>query len=1740
MKQIYISIILFLLIVRTSTAQLTTTRGNLPAALVDTLVGTGVTITNIVYTGNANSKGTYKCIGGCNLGSPRGIFLTSGDAAPGGNSPASSFHSTDMGTGGDTQLDALLSPPDFTTDAAVLEFDFTAATDSVQFKYVFGSEEYNDYVNSFNDAFAFFISGPGIPGGTKNIAIVPGTNTPVTIDNVNNGYAAAGSAGAGPCTNCAYYHDNVLGGSGSIFFDGFTVPMVAGIRVMPCETYHMKFVVADVNDHVFDTGVFLQANSFSSLGQIQIYANGQPQANSDTVLVCTGDSVTLTINPASHYLWSNGDTTQSIVVTQANLAPGGNYSCVIANPLVACFAWTTFIKVMFVNPVATITTSGPTALCPGGSVTLTSSIANSYLWSNGATTQSINVNTAGTYTVTVTNVPSCNSVSAPVVITMANPAASVTGTTSICAGQSTTLTATAGASYLWSTGATTQSITPTTSNTYTVTVTFAGGCTASGSSVVTVNPLPSTTITGINSICQGASTTLNAGAGFSGYLWSTGATTATINTGIAGPYTVTVTGAGGCSSTATRSVTVNPLPTPAITGTTTFCQGNNSTLNAGGGYANYLWSTGATTQTLNVTASSNYIVTVTDANGCSKSTNAVVTVNANPAPSITGPLAFCAGNSTTLNAGAGYTNYLWSNGALTQTISPAGANNYTVTVTNANGCTGTASAATVVNPLPAPVITGISSICQNTVSALNAGSGYSSYLWSTGAVTPAINANATGTYTVTVTDANTCSKSASFNLTVNPLPLPSITGVTAFCQGGSSTLNAGGGFSSYLWSTGAVTQTLPVSTQANYTVTVTNGFGCTASVTQFVTVHALPNPVITGANGICAGSTATLNAGSGYTTYLWSTGATTATISPSAANTYSVTVTNANACSASTSKVLTTFALPVPAITGNNVVCQGINSTFDAGAGYAHYLWSTGAATQTIAVNTANAFSVTVTDANGCSNTTSRTLTVNPVPSTTITGTTAFCQGNSSTLDGGAGFNSYLWTPGGATTRSINVTTGGSYTVTVTNNFSCSSSAAATVTVHGLPTPAITGPAGICSGSNATINAGNSYSTYAWSTGATTAGVTLTGAGTYTVTVTDANGCTGNAYKTLTIFPLPAPAITGNAAVCQGSTSLLQAGTFTSYLWSTGATTATINAGVAGSYTVTVMDANSCSKATSFNLTVNALPTPAITGVSAFCNGASSILNAGSGYAGYLWSTGATTPTLSVTMANTYKVTVTDGNGCTAMATQPITVWALPNPVITGTAAICAGTQSTLSAGTFASYQWSNAATTPTISVGAALPYLVTVTDGNGCANTSSPFNLTVRTLPTAVISNNSTICKGKSTTITVNLTGTAPYHYTYDNGTTTVGPVTSTTATATIPVAPQATATYTLTQVNDAYCAGTFSGAATVTVNALPTPVITGLDEICDGATATLSAGSYAGYVWSTGETTSGIAVATTGLYACTVTDGNGCKNATTHLFTVNETPVITFTNDTSLTCEAPIIHFRNTSSYPAGSLFNWDFADGALSGEESPAHQFSQPGNFPITLTITSLKGCTATATNNLDIIFYPLPVAKFAADPKETSMFNSLVNLVDQSENAVTWKWDLGDGNIDSVQNLKHYYHEPSRYTIKLTVTNIAGCVSETHDEIMIAPFFIPSAFTPNSDGKNELFFEPGFDLDVQSFNMKVFNRWGQMVFATDSYKNGWDGYDNKGKPASSGVYTYVLKVVTHTGKDFKYNGSVTLLR
>lgn len=304
------------------------------------------------------------------------------------------------------------------------------------------------------------------------------------------------------------------------------------------------------------------------------------------------------------------------------------------------------------------------------------------------------------------------------------------------------------------------------------------------------------------------------------------------------------------------TLTINQVPAASISagGPTTFCQGGSVTLTANAG-TSYLWSNGATTQAITVSATGNYSVTVTTGSCSSTSSATSVTVNPTPTASITagGPLTFCQGLNVVLTASAG-SSWLWNTGATTQSITVTSSGNYTVTVTNASGCSAVSSATTVtVNPNPPAIITagGATTFCNGGSVTLTANSG-TAYLWSNGATTQSITVSGpvgATNYSVQVTQAGGCvSNSSNTTVTVNALPVATITanGPTTFCEPNNVVLTASAG-SSWLWSNGATSQSVTVSTPAtsgNYTVTVTNASGCSAS-SSATNVTVNPRPVVT-------------------------------------------------------------------------------------------------------------------------------------------------------------------------------------------------------------------------------------------------------------------------------------------------------------------------------------------------------------------------------------------------------------------------------------------------------------------------------------------------------------------------------------------------------------------------------------------------------------------------------------------------------------------------------------------------------------------------------------------------------------------------------------------------------------------------------------------------------------------------------------------------------------------------------
>lgn len=396
------------------------------------------------------------------------------------------------------------------------------------------------------------------------------------------------------------------------------------------------------------------------------------------------------------------------------------------------------------------------------------------------------------------------------------------------------------------------------------------GCESSESMSVTINPLPRPDITGDLTACQN---TIHAystpGLPGNSYIWTVGGGNI-IRSGqgtpnimvewtLPGTYTLTVseTNTYGCVAMDQISVTVNELPDVTITasGPTTFCQGGDVTLTAPIGFASYVWSTGETARSIVVRTTGQYWVKVTNEFGCSNNSD-TITINVFPSTlpiiTVSGPTTFCEGGSVVLTAPSGFSNYLWSTGETSQSITVTQSGTYTVTIADNNGCTGTSTEVdVVVNPKPAPILTvvGSTTVCSGDSVEVRAPAGYVSYTWVATSNTNygtgrTIFVSQEDNIYVQVVDLNGCvGQSDVVSIAVSQITQPVVipSGPTTFCEGGSVVLSAPSGYQSYIWSNGATSREITVEDAGEYSVTVVNAVLCVASSSKTeVTVNPLP------------------------------------------------------------------------------------------------------------------------------------------------------------------------------------------------------------------------------------------------------------------------------------------------------------------------------------------------------------------------------------------------------------------------------------------------------------------------------------------------------------------------------------------------------------------------------------------------------------------------------------------------------------------------------------------------------------------------------------------------------------------------------------------------------------------------------------------------------------------------------------------------------------------------------------
>ena len=892
--------------------------------------------------------------------------------------------------------------------------------------------------------------------------------------------------------------------------------------------------------------------------------------------------------------------------------------------------------------------------------------------------------------------------------------------------------------YLWGGGQVTQSISGLSANSYAVTITDNKGCKGTSTLALTQPTSISVTTIKTDASCNGYSdgdVTAIPSGGTPPYTYSWNSapvqTTATATGLPAGTYTVTVTDANSCTVAKSQALTQPVALTISMSKTNATCfGGNNGTATAtpaGGTYPySYIWDNippSATATATGLTANS-YAVTVTDNNGCTA--NNSITVDqplSNLTVTTTKVDVLCKDNATgsataTGSGGTGPYTYQWDAAAgnqVAQTATGLTDGTYTVTVTDANSCT--ASTTVTINE-PAAVLSANVTVNNNvncfgmstgsaTVTPAGGTGGYS-YSWPNGgsaATNATLNA---GAHLVTVTDGNSCSIIKTVTITQNPQITATasvVDNVDCFGEStGSATVAYAGGNSSYTidWLpngfTNDGTATYSDLPAGLYSVSVTDGLSCQAvsSVTITQNTQIIAN-ISASTNVLCYGgntgsATVTASGGSGALNYLWNDPApaqTTVTATLLTAGTYSVTVADVLGCSTSASVIITqpSSALTADAVVVDNISCNGLSDgvatvTGSGGTGAYSYNWSpngyTGNGTNTYSDLAPNNYTVTLTDANGC--TASDNVLVFQYPVVTASATVVnnvSCNGGSNGVatasgSGGTSTYTYLWSDSApaqtsATADNLLATT---YTVTVYDGNGCPATANVTITEPSAVTAGISAFTNVtCNGGNdgsLTVTAGGGTGTYnyIWNNSATSATINGLTAGTYSVSVYDSFGC--SAYTSRTIFENSAVTATASVvsnALCFGSsdgvaTVIPNGGTgIYTYSWPGGATTATASGFSAGSYTVSVYDSNGCSATSSTTISQPAAVTVSTSTTLTTCNGGNDgtiIVTASNGTAPYDYSLNGTdwqsNSTLNGLSAGTYSVTVSDDHGCTGSA----------------------------------------------------------------------------------------------------------------------------------------------------------------------------------------------------------------------------------------------------------------------------------------------------------------------------------------------------------------------------------------------------------------------------------------------------------------------------------------------------------
>ena len=1482
--------------------------------------------------------------------------------------------------------------------------------------------------------------------------------------------------------------------------------------------------------------------------------NDEPNALFSLANACVGSQVNFTnqsnsISAISNYAWDFGDATSSNVPSPAHVYNTvGNYQIklVIVNAN-GCTDSVTHPVTIFALPVPNAGNNA--TICEGDLATLTGSGGGSYLWNPGnlsGSSISVSPPQTITYTLTVTDLNGCEAQDVVDVIVNRIPVINPMNDQSICDGGAVTFTANAvgNPSYLWSPGgAGTRVLTvnPPSSTSYTVLITNSDGCTVTDTVNVTVNPNPAAQGNGTNVSCFGLYDGTVSAQGSLGtppytYWWSGGGgSSSTVSALGAGNYSVQVTDVNGCTATATVTISEPTALVLQSSRSDALCNGSSdgtASITASGGTPGYtyLWSpNGITSSAISGLSMGNYSVVVTDSNGCSQNVNLSINqpTPINITPTILPVQCFGLSNgsaSIVASGGSPGYSYQWSPGGSTTTnLTGLSAGNYSVTVTDANGCTSTSSSQITQPNLLEIISSSTPAACSTNPNGtasvvVSGGSGGFTYAWSpSGGIYPNAIGLSSGNYTALVTDINGCT--VSTNVLVGSIGGPSITpGIVTdvACNGastGSAAISISAGTPPYniSWApSGGTNATASNLSAGNYTVNVLDNYGCPVSYQVSITEPSPINNVISNTDVACFGGnngTASINASGGTPgySYQWTgSGGTNAMATGLIAGNYSVTVTDGNGCTKVSNAIVSQPTAVNLNISSTPAQCFGssngtVSVAANGGTPVYSYNWSSGTGTvDNLSGLAAGIYSVTVIDAHSCSATTSVTVTQPSALQLANSSTPASCSavGNGSAnvvSSGGIPGYSYSWSPFGGNNASANGLTPGQYICTVTDANGCTSTSTANVASIGGPviTPTTQNNVSCFGGNNGSgginINAGTPPYTITWSpSGGSTMQATNLSAGSYTVTVADNSGCLATHQVLISQPAALNSGISKTDVACHGlstgsATVNVSGGTLPyTYDWNPGgigSETATNLS--AGNYSVLITDAHGCTYTVATSIAQPSALVPVINSSQLKCygdmNGTASVSVSGGVPAySYTWSPGnATTNNLSGLGSGNYSVNITDAQGCVIVISTSITAPSAMNLNLAGSTTICIGQSAQLSAivsgGTRPySYLWNNGVTDSShvVSPLTSTSYSVQVVDSNGCSIAALPIPVNVYPPLSVVAANLSIICEGDDAQLSSVASGGngGPYTYSWNDGS-----------------------------------------------------------------------------IMGSGSSISPVGDST---FIVTVTDGCGTPAAKdTVSIIVHPLPQVAFLPQSIEGCTPVNAVFANNSIAPAGSSYLWTLGDNSTSSDLEPVHEYINPGVYDVSLTILSPEGCTAKLIVPQAVKVYSYPEAAFSQSSPQITVLNPGISFYDESINADNWEWDFGDGT-DPVYEPSpvHEFPDSGTYIVRLIVHSPGGCPDTIYSTVRVEMEFIinvPTAFSPNGDGVNDGFIAKG--IGYTDYSMWILDRWGRKIYHSTDREVAWDGtYFGNGNQCQADVYEWVLDVLDFKGKKHRLIGHVTLFR